>query len=99
MRERAALGGSLSEGKPRPGSGYREEIIPQEIPGEVVVVREREPKSNIYPPAKTHRELVAEQAVRDGAERARMLEEKERERKARQLAYELLEDESKWWPL
>lgn len=93
----AELAGYRPEWLPRPGSGYREEVIPW-LEGEAeAVVREREPEPNYERAMMTEAEKLAEQAAIAAEEQARALEQAEQARKARRLAWELLEDESKWW--
>jgi predicted nucleic acid-binding Zn ribbon protein len=93
----AELAGYRPEWLPRPGSGYREEMVPWEGDEQEAVVREREPEPNYERAMMTEAEKLAEQAAIAAEEQARALEQAEQARKARRLAWELLEDESKWW--
>lgn len=98
-RDFAELAGYRPEWMPRQGSGYREEIIPW-LDGEeeaAAVVREREPEPNYEWAMKTEEERLAEEAAIAREQQTRALEQAEQARKARRLAWELLEDESKWW--
>jgi hypothetical protein len=98
-RDYAELAGYRPEWLPRKGSGYREEVIPW-LDGEAAaVVREREPEPNYECEwdVKTEEERLAEEAAILAEERAQAIERAEQARKARRLAWELLEDESKWW--
>lgn len=82
---------------PRKGSGYRKEVIPWEAGEEEAVVREREPKPNYRREYETEEERLAARAAEWAAELKQMREESERIEKARRLAQELLEDDTKWW--
>jgi hypothetical protein len=93
------------EWMPRAGSGYRREAIPWEGGEAAAVVAARKPEPNYW-----ERNLWEdgaqgagedEAARRAEAERQAQMAEREKElrrqREARRVAYELLEDESKWW--
>jgi len=91
------MAGYIASRLPRPGSGYREEIIPwEEEQEEPVVVRERKPEPNY------EREIDELMWERDrDAYLAEQIEETEKAireaKKARALARELLGDNRKWW--
>jgi hypothetical protein len=81
---------------PRIGSGYREEVLVR-TPGEAAeVVREREAHPNYQVESdEVEPEIVSREAEVVTPDEAPPLPDE----KARRLAYELLEDESKWWSL
>jgi hypothetical protein len=91
------MAGYIASRLPRPGSGYREEIIPwEEDQEEPVVVRERQPEPNY------ERGLDEQTGERDrDAYLAEQMEETKKAireaKKARALAHELLGDDRKWW--
>jgi ribosomal protein S27E len=100
-RRREELGNYRPEWLPRPGSGYREEVVPWEGDEQEAVIRERKPEA-IY------RETPEEEEARRKAEEERLeaewkaqakayREERRRLREAERMGYDLLVDESKWW--
>lgn len=96
----AEMAGYRPDWLPRRGSGYREEEVPWKGENEKeAVIREREPEPNYeggaagYGAARSEAEMMAEMA----AQTAEAEEAARQAREGRRLAWELLEDESKWW--
>jgi len=77
---------------PVEGSGYREELIPWEEGEGAMVVRERQAEPSYV-------ERLTGEAARvthEAEQRKELKKANEEARKAKRLAYDLLEDESKW---
>lgn len=96
-KEYAKMASYRPDWLPRPGEGYRTEKVPwpEGLGEQEAVLREREPEPNYTP------ETEAVKMARRREEEQRQIEETlaeiERQKKARELAWELLGDNDLWW--